>query len=458
MGGLSRRMTVINELPNPESLLIVESPNFAWKSKKISETKIAQQRRKASFIFETFREMNIGAVGIGEGEASLGLDWIITEAQKYEIPLVASNLKCDDYGPFPVIQRSQIGELNIGVLSVLRESTKIDGCQTLPIEGSITDILLANEDIDTWVVLSMINENEQIVLAQNIPELDFIIDGFTKAIIQPSKPLPNNTLRLSMGSRGKHFGVLELVTENIKEGYQSEDRIGFYQAEVDRLNRRLDTLKSKKHEDELAKTNSQRRVDFFTAELEKATEELALQQRTEPTGNIVSSSKFDLSKEVQDDPTILAALHLALDDIHTLESSREYPKYSGPFVGSPSCKSCHESIYEQWSKTPHAHAWTTLVNEKRSMDLDCYSCHSTGALHPEGPQHPTQLGSLIGVGCESCHGAGSEHVQNPSASNIEKTVGETVCTQCHDGVKDEGRFDYPSYYPKVVHRNEHSGN
>ena len=30
----------------------------------------------------------------------------------------------------------------------------------------------------------------------------------------------------------------------------------------------------------------------------------------------------------------------------------------------------------------------TLEAENRTADLDCFTCHATGATHPQGPQHP----------------------------------------------------------------------
>ena len=121
------------------------------------------------------------------------------------------------------------------------------------------------------------------------------------------------------------------------------------------------------------------------------------------------------------------------------------------FVGDRMCMSCHTEQHAQWKSTPHAYAWSTLVKAKRSRDLDCYACHVTGAHHPDGPQTPSAATGLENVGCESCHGPGREHLAKPSKNNITGTPDPSVCTQCHDGVKDEGRFELDAYLPKVVH-------
>ena len=44
-----------------------------------------------------------------------------------------------------------------------------------------------------------------------------------------------------------------------------------------------------------------------------------------------------------------------------------------------------------------------------------------------------------------------QHVQNPLKGQITASPDVSVCTECHDGVKDEGRFDEEAYFPKVRH-------
>ena len=126
-------------------------------------------------------------------------------------------------------------------------------------------------------------------------------------------------------------------------------------------------------------------------------------------------------------------------------------EYSGPFLGSKSCMGCHPYQYKHWESTAHAKAWQTLVDDKRSQDQACFSCHVTGAHHPQGPQSLGLIQGLENVGCESCHGPGKAHVESSGQVDMVKEPAVQNCTQCHDGVKDEGRFDAALYYPKIRH-------
>jgi hypothetical protein len=108
---------------------------------------------------------------------------------------------------------------------------------------------------------------------------------------------------------------------------------------------------------------------------------------------------------------------------------------SGPFVGSSACLGCHPAQFAQW----------------RSMDLDCFACHVTGAQDPRGPGHPSQVGVLRNVGRESCHGPGETHLAAPVAGTIQRRAERSTCEQCHDGEQDEGRFEWETHLPKVQH-------
>jgi hypothetical protein len=91
------------------------------------------------------------------------------------------------------------------------------------------------------------------------------------------------------------------------------------------------------------------------------------------------------------------------------------PKY----VGSDKCKKCHDSAYAVWQKTPHSHAYQTLVDNKkrplnRQYDPECIVCHTVGFGYLGGFTDADKTPHLENVGCESCHGPGSEHVKHPN--------------------------------------------
>ena len=123
-----------------------------------------------------------------------------------------------------------------------------------------------------------------------------------------------------------------------------------------------------------------------------------------------------------------------------------------PFVGAGACKSCHDAQYSQWQTLAHAHAILVLAKDNHERDASCFACHSTGAFHPKGPQLPSQMTTAYeNVQCEACHGPGKDHVAEPKPGQMNRAADASTCTICHDGERDDGRFDYATYLPKVTH-------
>lgn len=164
------------------------------------------------------------------------------------------------------------------------------------------------------------------------------------------------------------------------------------------------------------------------------------------------------------------------------------PKTGGKFVGSAVCNDCHDTAYEKWSKTPHAHATQTLVDldPPRHFDPECLSCHVTGwnaqKYYPytSGYKGLEATPHLTANGCENCHGPGGKHAAaemgdiaateaelaslrdamrleiQPNEGNKEgqvlnsSTKAVNICLQCHD-LDNSPDFDFQAYWPEVEH-------
>src|SRR5580704_14574052 len=52
------------------------------------------------------------------------------------------------------------------------------------------------------------------------------------------------------------------------------------------------------------------------------------------------------------------------------------------YVGTETCKSCHENMYDSYEKTPH---WKTTLDTKGGPSRQgCEGCHGPGAAHVAG--------------------------------------------------------------------------
>jgi hypothetical protein len=117
-------------------------------------------------------------------------------------------------------------------------------------------------------------------------------------------------------------------------------------------------------------------------------------------------------------------------DSNLLEKHPRYPLPEGlEFVGSESCRSCHQSEYDKWHETKHAQAYATLEKHGYQYDPECVVCHVVGLDYESGFVSERRTPELKNVDCENCHGPGSEHVKNPIQA---KTKGpKATCLDCH---------------------------
>ena len=154
-------------------------------------------------------------------------------------------------------------------------------------------------------------------------------------------------------------------------------------------------------------------------------------------------------------------------------------------MGSESCKKCHEHAYDIWAKTPHSHAYKTLVDAKhpgnRQYDPECIVCHTVGFAHETGfrnedsqPRWAVDAGKklthgLKDVGCEACHGPSSLHAKNPTDVEWRKRINpwkyqhadlkkraraiDQFCQKCHDIDNDVSWLGggFKKKWPKVEH-------
>jgi hypothetical protein len=175
---------------------------------------------------------------------------------------------------------------------------------------------------------------------------------------------------------------------------------------------------------------------------------------------------------------------------HLLQALDPVPGLRNPgdgmphYIGTEACKKCHEFAYDVWKKSPHSHAYQTLVDAKhpslRQYDGECIVCHTVGFGYKTGFSNEKDTPKLKDVGCESCHGPGSLHAKNPEnqewrermnlpwlaarKSGNEKAKNaaiEKFCVSCHDidndvnWVHKEGHDPFLEKWVKknIIHNN-----
>ncbi|MCB9760451.1 MAG: hypothetical protein H6739_11485 [Alphaproteobacteria bacterium] len=434
--------------------MVVDAGNLLWKTARLPEADRAQRLIKADLIADAYALSGVDAVVPGDGDLAFGAAAWWEMMQDAHIPVVAANLSCEGLPELPGSRRLEVGGRTLGVIGVVGGTP--EGCAVSDATEAVSAELDALGPVDALILLSTLRNEDERALAAKIPEIDFIVNGHDRLTNSDPRALEGGAWQLSSGSRGKKLGVLDLIFEPGASGWQDMGAAASLAKRRDQFRDRLKDAERLVAEatDDAARSRAERRVEFYEREITKLEAELALVTTTDGAPhNRFESRLVELGTEVGEHAATQALVDQAKAAIEQAGSAPQAgaPFASTAFVGSNFCQGCHLSEHQQWASTGHANAWAALQKAQRQMDDDCFSCHVTGAFHPEGPQKPAQVGALVNVGCEACHGPGGQHTKAPTEHPMKAEVSVKTCTLCHDGEQDGGRFDYDAYLPKVLH-------
>ena len=186
------------------------------------------------------------------------------------------------------------------------------------------------------------------------------------------------------------------------------------------------------------------------AEMERELEGLATPRSVE--GNAFAARYEELPPEAPRSPAVSRAMEAHFREVnrHNRDVFADLappalPAGTAGFVGSASCRSCHEIEHAWWTETKHGQAYATLVERHKEFNLSCVGCHVTGYMDPGGSTvtHLGPDGVLKDVGCESCHGPGSLHTDDPEVG-VTLDPPQGVCIECHNPEHSD-TFNYTAY-------------
>jgi len=167
-------------------------------------------------------------------------------------------------------------------------------------------------------------------------------------------------------------------------------------------------------------------------------------------GKVTGYNVMQLGPDVPDDPAISRIYLRYLQRVASENLLSQEPREkTGRFIGSKACKSCHETAYNVWASSGHAHALNDLDRQHHGRDPDCVGCHVVGLNSIYGFKGETRTPKLANVGCESCHGPSRTHSISPYKFHLPK-VKAKQCVTCHTTDNSPG-FDFAPYWAKIKH-------
>ena len=147
----------------------------------------------------------------------------------------------------------------------------------------------------------------------------------------------------------------------------------------------------------------------------------------------------------------IAAMFLALILTGFYGVSLASAENEATYVGTESCKECHEVEYENFkSFAKKATSYESIKKMRKGLTTeelkDCYSCHTTGYGRPGGFVSIEKTPHLADAGCEVCHGPGSNHIESEDPDDLTAELDAESCRTCHNSSRVEAFNFKPMLY------------
>lgn len=115
------------------------------------------------------------------------------------------------------------------------------------------------------------------------------------------------------------------------------------------------------------------------------------------------------------------------------------------YVGSESCKDCHEKEYSNYIKySKKAKSFESIKKMEKKLTPEeyksCFECHTTG-YKKGGFVSEDKTPEFKDAGCEVCHGPGSLHADSEDPDLINRQISMDNCNTCHSQDRIEA-FDF----------------
>lgn len=439
VGGLERRYNFLSLLKNKGWAIAPVDLGDIPQKQGPRQLPNVQGMIKYRYSMESLRQMGYLAVGLGEHDASLSLFDLLGEfALNSPSPAVVSANLHDKESLYPDMVKSYTvkaiagSRLKVGVTSLidpsLGDKVKANKVQLDKLANVVPQLLrdLAKDGANFNVLLYQGTVQDAKKLAGDHPQFHVILCLSAESEPSSEPVRVGETFITAVGWKGRYVGVVGVYpTGKAAKPFE-------YRYQLVSLGEEFLTP-----EGEQAKQPILGLMEQYTRELK--------------TNNYLA--KYGQTKH----PAQVAI-------------AGAVPSY----VGTEKCKKCHETAYNVWETSKHAHAYASLTDAKqpslRQFDAECIVCHTVGFGYETGYKGEKETAHLKNVGCESCHGPASEHVKNtkderwygvlnPWRPGKDETARDKeqrqlrmdlFCQQCHD-IDNDVHYKFKDRWPAVAH-------
>ncbi|MBI4583691.1 MAG: hypothetical protein HY717_06685 [Planctomycetes bacterium] len=416
-GSLVRRASYLKQLRSTgrEPLLLDGGGTLFAAAERLKGPEREEAIRKAALIVEAYNRMGYRAMAVGVADLAMGLDTLkqLTAAAKFDV-LAANCFHKESKKPvFKPFEIYNAGGVRVGVFGLLLETMGKYYLEEVAPNMQVTDPLTAARQAveamrgktDLIVALSHLKQESNYELIHALKEVAAVVDPYiqyqnTHSWIKEEEWLGvlDDTLFLRGDGQGARLGLLDITVTRSGAKLKPADR----QAEI-----------------EAALNNG------------KATEEDRAELAAFKNHNLFQFERVSIEPHHKEDPdlnNLVAEWKKGIDPSKVARFEAALPR-KDQFLTAEGCKGCHETVFEFWRQTGHAHALESLQKTSDEHRYDCIGCHSLG--YGEAFLDTSRIGNFANVQCESCHGLSPEHAKDPKRFHF-KPIQEDTCLVCHN--------------------------
>lgn len=216
-GGVSRRATLIKQLrKNNPNVLVLDSGGF-FASGLLDEysqnTQLDMQRTLANL--KAMELMQYDALGVGDNEFNFGREFLEANIAKYKLNFLSADIKSARLAPYVI---KEISGIKVGIigLSPVANPQKIGGIDFIDPAIAARQAMdeLKKKSVDLVVVLSGLDENENLKLIRAVEGINILIFGFSSRGQEENATQIGPVLILKPSWQGRSLGKVSLVLKD----------------------------------------------------------------------------------------------------------------------------------------------------------------------------------------------------------------------------------------------------
>lgn len=472
------------------ALLPADAGNLFYEKLRIKPATKMQSKLKAEMIADQMKIMSYQVMGVGPHDLTFGVDTFKGLSKRAGLRVVASNLVDHKSGKalWPTRLLLTYKGRKFGFLSLTGVPPKPP---TLPVKAAdahgpegfpadfwskrglrvLAPLPVAKREVaalrkagaEVVVLLSTLGIVKTTKLLGQLKGVDLAVDGHDEEELEPPKSVAGAML-LSTPKEGQKAGLFAMYWRKGQRGWSAI--ITAKKLRKDIKSKREQVASYYKQAKEMLSQGAAfkpiagvyvKQARALKREIILLQKRLTLPLRLPNKGQGYVHALVDLAKALGDDTIVAARIALYQKEVKeaNLKALKQIKpvltnKQGNSYIGVETCKTCHNSQYQFWKKTQHAHAYATLAKKNKQFDLDCIGCHVVGWQKPGGLYDIQKPQRLANVQCENCHSHGAIHAtKKPMKSTIRGKVPASVCKGCHQG-SHHPNFNYLTNVKKIL--------